>query len=225
MQQEASRRQQVLQQALAEEEKAQPQLAALSLAQPARNLRPHWERIAEHTAALAHTRQQIEEVNTRLQRTMALRASIRHHAAKQSAELQQQQQSLNAWLQEHDRFRQWNNELAGWRAQFSQQTSEREHLRQWQQQLTHAEQKLNSLPAISLTLSADEVASAQAQHAEQRTLRQRLVALHGQIVPQQKRLAQLQVAIQNVTQEQTQRNAHLTKCASVIKKKRNNLPM
>ena len=98
MQQEASRRQQALQQALAEEEKAQPQLAALSLAQPARNLRPHWERIAEHSAALAHTRQQIEEVNTRLQSTMALRASIRHHAAKQSAELQQQQQSLNTWL-------------------------------------------------------------------------------------------------------------------------------
>ena len=70
------------------------------------------------------------------------------------------------------------------------------HLRQWQQQLTHAEQKLNALAAITLTLTADEVASAQAQHAEQRPLRQRLVALHGQIVPQQKRLAQLQVAIQ-----------------------------
>ncbi|HFI3584656.1 TPA: exonuclease subunit SbcC [Escherichia coli] len=219
LQQEASRRQQALQQALAEEEKAQPQLAALSLAQPARNLRPHWERIAEHSAALAHTRQQIEEVNTRLQSTMALRASIRHHAAKQSAELQQQQQSLNAWLQEHDRFRQWNNELAGWRAQFSQQTSDREHLRQWQQQLTHAEQKLNALAAITLTLTADEVASALAQHAEQRPLRQRLVALHGQIVPQQKRLAQLQVAIQNITQEQTQRNAALNEMRQRYKEK------
>ncbi len=219
LQQEASRRQQALQQVLAEEEKAQPQLAALSLAQPARNLRPHWERIAEHSAALAHIRQQIEEVNTRLQSTMALRASIRHHAAKQSAELQQQQQSLNTWLQEHDRFRQWNNELAGWRAQFSQQTSDREHLRQWQQQLTHAEQKLNTLAAITLTLTADEVASALAQHAEQRPLRQRLVALHGQIVPQQKRLAQLQVAIQNVTQEQTQRNAALNEMRQRYKEK------
>lgn len=219
LQQEASRRQQALQQALAEEEKAQPQLAALSLAQPARNLRPHWERIAEHSAALAHTRQQIEEVNTRLQSTMALRASIRHHAAKQSAELQQQQQSLNTWLQEHDRFRQWNNELAGWRAQFSQQTSDREHLRQWQQQLTHAEQKLNALAAITLTLTADEVATALAQHAEQRPLRQHLVALHGQIVPQQKRLAQLQVAIQNVTQEQTQRNAALNEMRQRYKEK------
>ncbi|EFW3186232.1 exonuclease subunit SbcC [Shigella flexneri] len=219
LQQEASRRQQALQQALAEEEKAQPQLAALSLAQPARNLRPHWERIAEHSAALAHIRQQIEEVNTRLQSTMALRASIRHHAAKQSAELQQQQQSLNTWLQEHDRFRQWNNELAGWRAQFSQQTSDREHLRQWQQQLTHAEQKLNALAAITLTLTADEVATALAQHAEQRPLRQRLVALHGQIVPQQKRLAQLMVTIQNVTLEQTQRNVALNEMRQRYKEK------
>ncbi|HCJ9206858.1 TPA: exonuclease subunit SbcC [Escherichia coli] len=219
LQQEASRRQQALQQALAEEEKAQPQLAALSLAQPARNLRPHWERIAEHSAALAHIRQQIEEVNTRLQSTMALRASIRHHAAKQSAELQQQQQSLNTWLQEHDRFRQWNNELAGWRAQFSQQTSDREHLRQWQQQLTHAEQKLNALAAITLTLTADEVATSLAQHAEQRPLRQRLVALHGQIVPQQKRLAQLMVTIQNVTLEQTQRNVALNEMRQRYKEK------
>lgn len=219
LQQEASRRQQALQQALAEEEKAQPQLAALSLAQPARNLRPHWERIAEHTAALTHTRQQIEEVNTRLQRTMALRANIRHHAAKQSAELQQQQQNLNAWLHEHDRFRQWNNELAGWRAQFAQQASDRKYLRQWQQQLTHAEQKLNALPAISLTLTAAEVAAAQAQHAEQRPLRQRLIALYGQIVPQQKRLSQLQTAIQSVTQEQTQRNAALTEMRQRYKEK------
>lgn len=224
LQQEASRRQQALQLALTEEEKAQPQLAALSLAQPARNLRPHWERIAEHSTALAHTRQQIEEVNTRLQSTMVFRASIRHQAAKQSAELQHHQQTLNAWLQEHDRFRLWNNELAGWRAQFSQQASERGHLRQWQQQLTHARQKLNALPAISLALTGDEVAVAQAQHAEQRPLRQRLIALHGQIAPQQKRLAQLQATIQSVTQEQTQRNAALTEMRQRYKEKRNSLP-
>ncbi|WP_105288750.1 exonuclease subunit SbcC [Escherichia sp. MOD1-EC5948] len=219
LQQEASRRQQALQLALTEEEKAQPQLAALSLAQPARNLRPHWERIAEHSTALAHTRQQIEEVNTRLQSTMVFRASIRHQAAKQSAELQHHQQTLNAWLQEHDRFRLWNNELAGWRAQFFQQASERGHLRQWQQQLTHARQKLNALPAISLALTGDEVAVAQAQHAEQRPLRQRLIALHGQIAPQQKRLAQLQATIQSVTQEQTQRNAALTEMRQRYKEK------
>ncbi|XPE55104.1 hypothetical protein ACNKHW_02160 [Shigella flexneri] len=40
LQQEAEPPSAALQQALAEEEKAQPQLAALSLAQPARNLRP-----------------------------------------------------------------------------------------------------------------------------------------------------------------------------------------
>ncbi|XPE55103.1 hypothetical protein ACNKHW_02155 [Shigella flexneri] len=30
----------------------------------------------------------------------------------------------------------WNNELAGWRAQFSNKPAMREHLRQWQQRLT-----------------------------------------------------------------------------------------
>lgn len=225
LQKDASRRQQALQQVLAEEEKAQPQLAALSLAQPARNLRPHWERIAEHTAALTHTRQQIEEVNTRLQRTMALRANIRHHAAKQSAELQQQQQNLNAWLHEHDRFRQWNNELAGWRAQFAQQASDRKYLRQWQQQLTHAEQKLNALPAISLTLTAAEVAAAQAQHAEQRPLRQRLSALYGRLFPSKNACRSYRPLFRALRRNRHNVTPRSLKCANVIKKRRNSLPM
>ncbi|SPW36483.1 exonuclease, dsDNA, ATP-dependent [Escherichia coli] len=79
--------------------------------------------------------------------------------------------------------------------------------------------KLNALAAITLTLTADEVATALAQHAEQRPLRQRLVALHGQIVPQQKRLAQLMVTIQNVTLEQTQRNVALNEMRQRYKEK------
>ena len=218
LQQEASRRQQALQQALAEEEKAQPQLAALSLAQPARNLRPHWERIAEHSAALAHIRQQIEEVNTRLQSTMALRASIRHHAAKQSAELQQQQQSLNTWLQEHDRFRQWNNELAGWRAQFSQQTSDREHLRQWQQQLTHAEQKLNTLAPMKLLAPWRNMPSnAHCVSAWSRCM--------GRLFPNKNVWRSYRSLSRMSRKNRRNVTPHLTKCASVIKKRRSNLPM
>ncbi len=70
-----------------------------------------------------------------------------------------------------------------------------------------------------MTLTADEVASALAQHAEQPPLRQRLVALHGQIVPQQKRLAQLMVTIQNVTLEQTQRNVALNEMRQRYRRK------
>lgn len=219
LQQEATRRQQAQLQALAEEEKAQPQLAALNLAQPANNLRPLWERIAEHSAAMAHTQQQIEEVNARLQSTTALRGRIRQQAARQSAELHHQQQTLQTWLQEHDRFRLWINELAGWRALFAQQVSDRAHLKHWQQQLASTQQKLNALPGVSLNLTTEEVAVAQAKYAEQRPLRQRLIALHSQIVPQQKRLAQLLSAIQNITQEQTQRNTALAQMRLLYKEK------
>lgn len=45
LQAEINRHQQALQAAKQAQEDAQPQLAALSLAQPARALRPHWERI------------------------------------------------------------------------------------------------------------------------------------------------------------------------------------
>ncbi|STI77496.1 exonuclease, dsDNA, ATP-dependent [Escherichia coli] len=97
--------------------------------------------------------------------------------------------------------------------------SDREHLRQWQQQLTHAEQKLNTLAAITLTLTADEVASALAQHAEQRPLRQRLVALHGQIVSPTKTSGAVNGHYPNVTLEQTQRNVALNEMRQRYKEK------
>ncbi len=58
-------RQQALYAAQEAREKAQPQLAALTLAQPARQLRPHWERIQEQTRAVERVRQHSDEVNAR----------------------------------------------------------------------------------------------------------------------------------------------------------------
>lgn len=69
-----------------------------------------------------------------------------------------------------------------------------------------------------MTLTADEVATATAQHAEQRPLRQHGRAAWTDCSPT-KRLAQLQVAIQNVTQEQTQRNAALNEMRQRYKEK------
>lgn len=79
--------------------------------------------------------------------------------------------------------------------------------------------KLNALAAITLTLTADEVASALAQHAEQRPLRQRLVALHGQIVPQQNAWRNYRSLSRMSRKNRRNVTPHLTKCASVIKKK------
>ncbi|MGR6783193.1 hypothetical protein ACU6QH_00705, partial [Aeromonas veronii] len=61
-------RQQALYAAQEAREKAQPQLAALTLAQPARQLRPHWERIQEKRRSVEGNGQKSDEVNTCLQR-------------------------------------------------------------------------------------------------------------------------------------------------------------
>ncbi|QRG78195.1 exonuclease subunit SbcC [Citrobacter sp. R56] len=209
LQTEVTRRQQALQSAQEAQANAQPQLAALNLAQPARQLRPLWERIEEQAATVTRTRQQIQEVNTRLQSSLSLRNRLRAHAQRQSAELHASQQTLTAWLTEHDRFRLWGSELAGWRALFAQQSGDRTQLLKWQQQQESDTRKLDALPAQTLDLSADDVTQALAQHAELRPLRQRLASLHGQIAPKQKRLAQLQAAIQHSQQEQAQRNTTL----------------
>jgi exonuclease SbcC len=97
-------------------DQAQPQLAALLNAQPAEQLRPLWTRQQEQSAALAQTHRQVEEVNTRLQDRLRLRAGIRLAASQQMTRLQDAHHALNLWLKEHDRYRQWGNSLAGWRA-------------------------------------------------------------------------------------------------------------
>ena len=209
LQADANQRQQaqwVAQEAL---ENAQPQLATLSLAQPARALRPLWERIQEQSATVSRTRQQINEVNARLQSRFTLRNHIRRQAERQSTALLTTQQTLNEWLSTHDRFRLWSNELGGWRALFAQQASDKVQLAKWQQQQINDSRKLEALPPVTLNLTADEVATALAQHAQQRPLRQQLLSLHGQIVPRLTRLSQLQATIAHNKQELVRLNTLL----------------
>ena len=209
LQAEINRHQQALQAAKQAQEDAQPQLAALSLAQPARALRPHWERIQEQTATIARTRQNIQEVNARLQSSLALRGRIRQQAHTQSTALLAGQQTLIDWLNEHDRFRLWGSELAGWKALLAQHSDASAQLHQWQQLRENDTRKLDALALPTLTLSPQEVTAALAQHVQLRPLRQRLSNLHGQIAPKQKQLAQLRATLVQRQQELTQRNAVL----------------
>ncbi|EBR7912595.1 exonuclease subunit SbcC, partial [Salmonella enterica] len=179
-------------------------LAALTLAQPARQLRPHWERIQEQTRAVERVRQHIDEVNARLQSAYRLRQSIRACAHRQSTQLNATGQRLKAWLAEHDGIRVWHSELAGWRALLTQQSHDRAQLSQWQQQLMSDTRQLDALPPLMLDLTPQALAEARALHTRQRPLRQRLAALQGQITPKQKRQTQLQEAITRHHQEQTQ---------------------
>ncbi|EHJ9827501.1 exonuclease subunit SbcC [Salmonella enterica] len=197
-------RQQSLYEAQEAREKAQPQLAALTLAQPARQLRPHWERIQEQTTAVERVRQQINEVNARLQSAYRLRLRIRACAYRQFTQLDATRQRLKTWLTEHDGIRVWRSELAGWRALLTQQSNERAQLSQWQRQLMSDTRQLDALPPLALDLTPQALAEARALHTQQRPLRQRLAALQGQITPKQKRQAQLQAAITRHQQEQTQ---------------------
>jgi exonuclease SbcC len=117
--------QQQAQQALTD---AAPELAKLQLAQPAAQLRPLWEHQQEQTARLAQTQQRIIEVNTRLQaRNRAARADPQQRPAYHE-QLQTELTALAQWLAEHERFRLWGQEIAGWRAQFSQLNRDKNQL-------------------------------------------------------------------------------------------------
>ena len=205
--QQAVSRQQQARQALTD---AAPALAKLELAQPAAQLRPLWERQQEQVAGLAQTRQRINEVNARLRACTAQRARIRRSALHAQQQRQAELTDLAQWLAAHDRFRLWGQEIAGWRAQFSQLTRDKQQLTAQTTRLAALRQKLSALPASSLSLSAEEVAAAMAQQTQSRPLRQRLLSLHEQHQQLHKLLRQSAENIQQAQTEQAKLNATLT---------------
>ncbi len=208
-----------LREAQAALEQAQPQLTVLLNAQPAEQLRPQWTRQQEQIAALAQTHNLREEVNTRLHERLRLRAGIRLAARQQSERLQNHQQTLAAWLKEHDRYQRWGNALAGWRAAFQQQARDTQQQAALQQRLAETSRRLGELPPDGLALDAEQVSAGLAQHAAARALRQQLAALHGQLQPLSQRLSQLHAAGQASKQEQERLETTLAQRRQAYKEK------
>lgn len=215
-QQQAVSGQQQARQALAD---AAPVLAKLELAQPAAQLRPLWERHQEHAAGLEQTRQRINEVNARLLASTALRARIRRSALHAQQQRQAELTDLAQWLAAHERFRLWGQEIAGWRAQFSQLTRDKQQLTAQTSRLAALREKLTALPASPLSLSADDVAAAIAQQTQSRPLRQRLLSLHEQHQLLRKRLRQNAESVQQAQAEQAKLNATLAQRRAQYKDK------
>ncbi|MBB1200468.1 exonuclease subunit SbcC [Enterobacteriaceae bacterium 89] len=170
---------------------AQPQLAALALAHPADKLRPLWVRLQDQQSALAQTHQQAEEVNTRLQRQLALRGRLRLSADAQFEQINAKQKTLSEWLAANGHFRLLGQELAGWRAAFTQQARDTTQLQTLAQREAELTRQLQALPATSLTLNEAGVSEALEQHAAARPLRQQLNTLQSRFQPLNKRRQQL----------------------------------
>ncbi|WP_312346045.1 exonuclease subunit SbcC [Leclercia sp.] len=206
-QQRSKAAQQQAQQALTD---ATPELEKLHLAQPAALLRPHWERQQEQLAQLSQTEQQMLDVNTRLQSRTALRSGIRNVALRTHDRLQTELTALTQWLTDHDRFRQWGQEIAGWRAHFTQLNRDKTQIATLTGRITALRQKLAGLPESALTLTAEQTASEMAQQTQSRTARQRLTTLHARYQPLQQRLRQNSQSVQKAQAELAKLNETLT---------------
>ncbi|WP_150182857.1 exonuclease subunit SbcC [Enterobacter asburiae] len=206
-QQRVTAMQQQAQQALTN---AAPELAKLQLALPAAQLRPLWAHQQEQTARLTQTQQRIIEVNTRLQAKTALRARIRHTAQRNHEQLQTELTALAQWLAEHERYRLLGQEIAGWRAQFSQLNRDKTQLASLAARMGELRNRLAEMPENALTLTADEVSAAMEQQSRSRTLRQRLTSLHARYQPLQKRLRQSGESVQKAQADQNKLNETLT---------------
>lgn len=195
------------------------QLTRLARAQPALLLRPLWERLQEQRKAQEHSRRQNEEVNTRLQGQLALRAHIRACASHQHQALMTSQKALANWLEEHQHFQRWQNELTGWRAMLGQQEEDKKPWFALQERIKQNEQKLRGLMTVSLEMTADEVAAAMTQSAQNRPLRQRLTALHARFAPLQKHLTQRRQSLVELKTEQDKLTAERERKRDLYKEK------
>jgi len=202
-QQRAMTAQQQAQQALTD---ATPELEKLHLAQPAALLRPLWERQQEQTTRLAQSEQQAQDVNTRLQARTALRARIRTGALRARDQLQSELAALTPWLTDHDRFRQWSQEMAGWRAHFTQLGRDKTQLATLARRIADLRQKLAALPETMLTLSAEDAAAEMTRLTQSRPSRQRLTTLHARYQPLQARLRQHHESVQKAQGDRAKLN-------------------
>ncbi|EGT4349131.1 exonuclease subunit SbcC [Cronobacter sakazakii] len=171
---------------------AAPDLARLEAALPAEKLRPAWLRCQELETALTATGRQHEEVSVRLQESQQRRREIRQAAAQQAQAQTAELTQLGQWLTEHDRFRLWSSELAGWRAVLAQQKRDRDQLRALNETLDATRRKRDALPDAGLTLSPEDAAQALTKLNEQRPLRQKLSTLQSSFTPLTRRKARLQ---------------------------------
>ncbi|MFZ5137449.1 hypothetical protein ACOY57_24310, partial [Enterobacter hormaechei] len=80
---------------------------------------------------------------------------------------------------EHERYRLLGQEIAGWRAQFSQLNRDKTQLASLAARMGELRNRLAEMPENALTLTADEVSAAMEQQSRSRTLRQRLTSLHA----------------------------------------------
>ncbi len=183
---------------------------SLSWPSPPPNCVPCGSASRSRRQAPAQTRQRISEVNARLLASTALRARIRQGALRAQQQRQAELADLAQWLAAHERFRLWGQEIAGWRAQFSQLTRDKQQLTAQSTRPAALRQKLATLPASPLTLSADDVAAAIEQQTQSRPLRQRLLSLHEQHQLLRKRLRQNADSVQQAQAEQVKLNATLT---------------
>ncbi|WP_336292831.1 exonuclease subunit SbcC [Cronobacter dublinensis] len=191
---------------------AAPQLARLEAALPAEKLRPAWLRCQELETSLAATRRQHEEVSVRLQESAQRRRAIRQAAAEQAQTRSDELDQVARWLTEHDRYRLWSSELAGWRAVLAQQKRDSQQLQALNDSIAATRRKRDALAQTGLALSPEDAARALATLNEQRPLRQQLATLQAAFAPltrrkarQQETSAALQTQIQQLEQQLAQK--------------------
>ncbi len=180
---------------------AQADIARLELALPAEKLRPLWQQCRDQRQALQRALAQRDEVNARLLNEKARRQQIRAAIVQSAADARNELAQLTQLMQTHQRWGQWQNELAGWKSAFAERRRDASRLGELRTALDQVKQKQAQLAPVSLTLTPEDL-NSQLQHAAtRRGQRQKLAVLHRDIAAQRLRAGQLDEQRQAITRQ------------------------
>ncbi|WP_318378565.1 exonuclease subunit SbcC [Enterobacter sp.] len=217
---ERQKTQQALELAVQASDAAAPELEKLTRALPAEKLRPHWQRVQDKQQAHQHALLQQESVNTRLHAARLRRQQTRRLAAQQAQSMNAEVEQTRQWLADHDRYRLWSAELAGWRLTFEQQRRDEKNRAEVQKAIDASQQKLAALPPVTLTLTQDEVSTHLRELTAARTTRQTLATLLPQFAALAQRKSRQQNELTEMDKEIARREEELALKRQQYKDKR-----
>ena len=181
----------------------------LARALQAEALRPDVLRLEDRLKTHQQRVQYSNEVNTRLQQITLYRQQTRLLADKRANELQSTLAQKQHWLKTHSQYHLWNSELAGWRGSFERLRRDEQQLAEWQQSIEASQRKLQTLPANTLSLTAEDVSVYLQKQLTSRPLHQKLALLHQQFHALSKRKAEQYTELQQLDKQITERETQL----------------
>lgn len=188
---------------------AEPQHQQLTRALKAEGLRPDWVKLQDRLTAWQQSTNKLADISERLTDIACQRQQTRILAEKRSRQLEADLAEKQSWLRAHDHYRLWQSELAGWRGAIDRLRRDEQQRQEGERSLQSSDKKLQTLPPLTFSFTADEAAERLEKHTQARPLRQKLATLQPQFAALNRRKLAGEAELQQLDKSLAEGNSQL----------------